>query len=217
MPVMKDVCKHEGKRVLLVEGRTDCFVIDALTSKFGLSGGFGIYECGSDVSLLKRLNALILQPDPPEVIGVVLDADYPGIDRRWQQVRQKLKPHPYVFPKTPSPDGTMLENSKEGLPLIGIWFMPDNRRTGMLEDFLLEMVGETDLKMAENCVDNAREKGAATYKDVHHSKALIHTWLSWQDEPGRPLGQAITANVLKPGSPSAKEFADWLRRLFKNQ
>src|SRR5436190_24268592 len=25
------------------------------------------------------------------------------------------------------------------------------------------------------------------------SKALIHTWLAWQEKPGRPLGLAITA------------------------
>ena len=73
--LMKDFCKHEGKKVLLVEGKDDCHVILALCAHFNIPGTFGIYECGSDISLLKRLNALILQPDPPETIGIVIDAD----------------------------------------------------------------------------------------------------------------------------------------------
>lgn len=85
---------------------------------------------------------------------------------------------------------------------------------GMMEDFLMEMVDERALQSAENCIAGAREKGIATYKPAHHSKALIHTWLSWQDEPGKPLGQAITRQVLKPETEVASIFIDWLKQLF---
>ena len=94
--------------------------------------------------------------------------------------------------------------------------MPDNKKAGMLEDFLMEMANKEALQIAENCIINAKEKGMTTYKQGHHSKALIHTWLSWQDEPGRPLGQAITANVLKPETKLAKAFINWLKKLFKS-
>ncbi|MCP4221302.1 MAG: hypothetical protein GY765_42140, partial [bacterium] len=99
-------------------------------------------------------------------------------------------------------------------PLLGIWIMPDNRNPGMLEDFVMEMVDKKALQAAADCVAKAKEKGFTAYKSPHHSKAVIHTWLSWQDEAGRPMGQAITGQVLKPETKSAKLFIDWLIKLF---
>jgi hypothetical protein len=46
------------------------------------------------------------------------------------------------------------------------------------------------------------------------SKANIHTWLAWQEEPGKPMGQAITAKYLNPKSKQAELFVNWLRALF---
>ena len=37
---------------------------------------------------------------------------------------------------------------------------------------------------------------------------------AWQDEPGRPLGQAITKQALRPHTDIAVRFTDWLTRLF---
>jgi hypothetical protein len=210
---MTEICKHKGKKVLLVEGKDDCHVILALCAHYKIPETFGIYECGSDISLLKRLNALILQPDPPETIGIVLDADVSDIMNRWQQIHQKTKEHGYGFPLSPVQGGTILPEN-EDLPTIGIWLMPDNQTSGMLEDFLMRMVDKEALQTAADCITNAKQKGMASYKSAHHSKAVLHTWLSWQDEPGKPLGQAITANVLKPETGLANQFVNWLQQLF---
>ena len=56
---MSDICKSEAERVLLVEGKDDCHVILALAQYYRLPENFGIYECGNDANVLKRLNALI--------------------------------------------------------------------------------------------------------------------------------------------------------------
>lgn len=45
-------------------------------------------------------------------------------------------------------------------------------------------------------------------------KAEIHTWLAWQKEPGKPLGQAITARYLNPNAPDAQQLIAWIRRVF---
>lgn len=45
-------------------------------------------------------------------------------------------------------------------------------------------------------------------------KANIHTWLSWQEEPGKPMGQAITKRYLDTSAPHAQQLIDWMRRLF---
>jgi hypothetical protein len=47
----------------------------------------------------------------------------------------------------------------------------------------------------------------------HVSKARIHPWLAWQDEPGSPMGQAIGKRDLDAHAPLAESFVDWLRRL----
>lgn len=45
-------------------------------------------------------------------------------------------------------------------------------------------------------------------------KAVIHTWLAWQEEPGTALGQAITKRYLDPSRDPAPAFRNWLLELF---
>lgn len=210
-----ELCKQDLDRVLLVEGTDDCHVVMALCAAHGVAETFGIFECGSDTAVLRRLNALILRPDPPSVIGVLLDADRPSLAGRWQSVRSKLSHHGYRFPDDPASDGTILVDVAD-LPRIGFWFMPDNLSSGMLEDFCQRLAEPQALNFAAACVDTAKQDGLTTFKDAHRSKAIIHTYLAWQDEPGRPLGQAITAQALRPATDIAERFAGWLGRLFSS-
>ncbi len=43
---------------------------------------------------------------------------------------------------------------------------------------------------------------------------IIHTWLAWQREPGRPYGTAISERFLDPNVAEARVIAAWLRKLF---
>ena len=52
------------------------------------------------------------------------------------------------------------------------------------------------------------------FRQVAESKAIIHTWLAWQREPGMPLGRAITARFLDPNVSQVDVIVDWLMRLF---
>ena len=131
-------CRYEGSSVLLVEGIDDCHVVLALCVSHQVPENFGIYECGSDERVLKRLNALIAQPDAPEVIGAVLDADK-EVSSRWQSIVAKLAHHGYTFPETPDVSGTIIDADGD-IPKIGFWIMPDNKERGMLEDFCNEMM-----------------------------------------------------------------------------
>ncbi len=42
----------------------------------------------------------------------------------------------------------------------------------------------------------------------------MHTWLAWQNKPGRPFGTAITARYLDADVPEATAFVAWLEKLF---
>ena len=97
--------------------------------------------------------------------------------------------------------------------------MPDGKSGGMLEDFAASLIRGNDalLRKARTVLDEVEQVVDAEpqrYAAVHRPKALIHTWLAWQRNPGRPLGTAIKAGYLQYDSPAALAFVGWLRRLF---
>lgn len=212
---MSDICKQDTDKVLLVEGDNDCHVVMALCAAHSVPETFGIYQCGSDVGVLKRLNALIVRPNPPQVIGVMLDADKPSLKGRWDSIKSKLKNnnHSYALSITPDVDGTIIDSVVDE-PKLGFWLMPNNQNSGMLEDFCAELAEPTSLLFARECVEHAYGRNVTTFKEVHRSKAVIHTYLAWHDEPGYPLGKAITRQALRPHTDVAVRFTNWLIRLF---
>ncbi|MGM0456896.1 MAG: DUF3226 domain-containing protein [Cyanobacteriota bacterium] len=207
------ICQQDTNKVLLVEGTTDCHVVMALCQACGVPETFGIYQCGSDVKVLKRLNALIIRPQPPQVIGILIDTDDTPIARKWQSLQQKLRHYHYAIPAEPEQNGTILESAQEE-PKLGIWFMPNNRDSGMLEDFCANLADARTLDFAQQCVEQASEQQLTRFKPTHRSKAIIHTYLAWQDEPGYPLGRAITRQSLSVNQPLAVSFTNWLTQLF---
>jgi hypothetical protein len=211
---MRDVCREDTDKILLVEGDNDCHVVMALCAAHTVPKTFGLYQCGSDVGVLKRLNALIVRPNPPHVIGVMLDADNPSLEGRWKSIKAKLGHYSsYAFPAIPDIDGTIVESVADE-PKLGFWLMPNNQDSGMLEDFCAELAEPASLAFARECVEEAHAKKVTTFKQVHRSKAVIHTYLAWQDEPGYPLGKAITSQALRPHTDVAIRFTNWLIRLF---
>lgn len=212
MPVQNRERLFDEPRLLLVEGKDDFHVISALCEVNELPENFSIFDCGSDAEVFNALRALLSRADPPETVGVVLDADE-KVESRWQSIRDKLQHYPYHLPDVPDPGGTIVE-AVEDLPRLGFWLMPNNVDPGMLEDFCRQLAPDDAIAFAEDCVTQARKKSFATFRDAHRSKALVHTYLAWQDEPGKPLGQSITARVLRPKTTIAATFADWLRALY---
>lgn len=212
MSPMNNGCNYEGAKVLLVEGADDCHVVMAVCAAHDVPQTFGIYACGNDDRVLKRLNALIVQPDPPGTIGIVLDADHDA-NQRWREVRTKLRAHNYIFPEYPAMNGTIID-TPANMPKLGIWLMPNNRESGMLEDFCLTMVDAATQAYVSNTVMNAQKEGRCTFKPIHFTKAVIHTYLAWQNEPGSPLGLSITRHALQAQTEVAIAFTAWLNRLF---
>lgn len=94
--------------------------------------------------------------------------------------------------------------------------MPDNIRTGMLETFVLALrVGDPVLHdHARDATSQARVLGAP-FRDTHREKAELHTWLAWQDPPGRQLHDAVRARKLPPAPPVTGPFVAWFRQIFE--
>jgi hypothetical protein len=94
--------------------------------------------------------------------------------------------------------------------------MPNNAVHGMLEDFVRIIIPEDDLLLpfVEKGISEIEASALEKYLPMHRSKALIHTWLAWQESPGTPMGQAITKSYLNHNHQLCALFVAWLNSLF---
>jgi hypothetical protein len=197
---------------LLVEGSNDVNVCYHLLRHYGLAERVTIVDKKGIENLLRSLKVELLGSGKRH-IGIVVDADQ-DLSGRWQSLQDILRNAGYrTVSASPVSDGTVLQGGKQ--PTVGIWLMPDNRISGMLEDFLSFLVPNDDSlwTTAEEVVERVI-KLDCRFPEVQKIKAHIHTWLAWQKEPGKPLGQAITKRYLDPSAPTAQHFIGWIRRVF---
>ena len=94
--------------------------------------------------------------------------------------------------------------------------MPDNQSPGAIEHFLETLINDEDplIEFARKSVDDAIEHGAQIVES-NKLKAVLRTWLAWQDTPGLPYGTAIRAKFFEHNSDLANSFVDWFKRLYK--
>jgi hypothetical protein len=201
--------------VLLVEGPVDREVVYHLCNhhrldnrgRFETEAREGYEEVRDNVSIRLRTPTI-------RTLGIVVDADE-DLARRWNDLRAVLARGGYTsLPDTPDEHGTIIP-AEGTLPRIGIWLMPDNKLLGMLEDFLHRLVREGDslIARAHTAVDGI-PTNERLFKDTYRSKAILHTWLAWQEEPGTPLGLSVTRRYLDGDHDLARSFIGWLDRLF---
>jgi hypothetical protein len=147
--------------------------------------------------------------------GFVLDADL-SLSDRWAAIRAPLSKLGFSPLASPAADGTILEHQGRR---VGVWLMPDNQRAGKLEDFLARLIPQGDAcwPWAQETVDIAKIKHAAPFAEKDRSKAEIHTWLAWRENPGQPFGTAITATSFNHDAALAAAFVAWMNRLFRDE
>ena len=95
--------------------------------------------------------------------------------------------------------------------------MPDNRQSGMLEDFLQTLIADEDslIEFARTATTEAKQTHGATFPDAHEAKAQIRAWLAWQEKPGLPFGTAIRERFFRDDSPVATVFVNWFKQLYQ--
>ena len=208
--------------LLIVEGKDDMHVMFALRDKLGMKA---IYEVETredkgteNVDTLLRSISVDAKKSGRAALGVIIDRDTndPSKNKnRWKQIREILAPMGYGVTDAPPADGAVFASPELGFAKVGIWLMPDNQNTGMIEDFMRQLIIENDecLSFAEETLDRLEAKNIQRYKKVHRAKALMHTWIAWQDKPGIPLGQSTT-RYLDTNTKLCQRFAGWLNRLF---
>lgn len=208
-----DVIKEDKLNYILVEGQDDFHAISHLLRFYNLETQVTIQPPKQGIdNLLESLEVELMRRAETR-LGIVVDADI-DIASRWQSLSHRLLRAGYeAIPPQPDPEGTILKQAEK--PLVGIWLMPNNTISGMLEDFigLLIPLGDILWPMAKDSVQQVIAADRR-FPETQVMKANIHTWLAGQEEPGKPMGQAITKRYLDATAPHAQQLINWLRRLF---
>jgi len=204
-----------------VEGETDRGVIAALMEANGVpwpdppDSPVWIEACGS-VDEILRPEVIEVEAKRPglQALGIVVDANGDAAGR-WDELRTCCRSEFGDLPEEIPAGG--LEMTPTRGPRLGVWIMPDNRFAGKLEDWLAGLIPEKArplYQLARSCVSD-EEGRDAPFGAVHRTKAEVHTWLAWQDEPGLRLYDAVQDRVIDPTRPESQPFVKWFRGLFR--
>jgi hypothetical protein len=169
---------------------------------------------GKDAILAEGYLIGLLKERRLRTLGVMLDADNDAQGCHGR-IRHRCSA---VIPNIPMglPAGGLIVERDDDHPRFGVWVMPDNTSHGDLETFLRYLVPDSAEPVwahAVHATTRARELGAG-YREAHLAKARIHTWLAWQDPPGKPFGLALTEQLFDRRSPKADPFVRWFRQLY---
>ncbi len=207
--------------LILVEGKSEVNVLPELCRLCGIdTTNFEIKKENSLSELKKALKTHLKSTNTLRKLWVIIDADV-NFDAAWQSIKDiLLRSGKYSFDMhTPLPeDGFVVKPDDKADLTIGVWIMPNNKDVGMLEDFMMKLIPETDalLPIADSIVeeiDSKRHAHSGIFKVVHKSKAKIHTWLSWHDAPGESLSVAVQKRLFATDKVLCSNFIKWLNTI----
>lgn len=209
----------DGRNILLVEGDNDKHVVMHICNKLDIprpSYENIISRDGVDGVIKALPEQIMISNGEEDVVGAIVDADT-NLSKRWDQICEKIEGFGYDdVPSKPVKDGTIIEPTDDDdkfLPRLGFWIMPDNQSTGILEDFLHSLIPESGSLYSHvtKSVDSIPDRRFTQEKEP---KAIVHTWLAWQEDPGLPMGLSVTNDRFDLDAPEVDAFVSWLKRLY---
>ncbi len=175
---------------------------------------FEIKNCDGIRNLLSALRIELKGEVDNHRYGIVVDADT-DIAASWTSLFKILVDSGYdTVPAIPGDDGVIVK--QDGLPTIGLWLMPNNKLPGAIEDFV-SFLGPQDDELwpiAQSAVQQAMSI-KCNFRSSYVMKARLHTWLSWQEEPGTPMGHAITKEYMSANAKHALNLIKLFRNVFE--
>ena len=207
---MSRLIAEPSEHLLIVEGPDDLHVLRHLRERQNSLPTFCIEDKGSDSELL---NSIVLEArvEDRKALGILIDAN-DNLSARWDALSYRLSSEGIQTPAIPDPNGTIINTLEK--PRIGIWLMPDNRVPSELEDFIAQMIPQSDAvwPLSRRYVDGI-PRAERKFTEGKQLKAKIHAWLAVRAEPRR-MGLAIRARDLKVEGELCQRFVAWLTRLF---
>jgi len=212
---------------LIVEGN-DAIVLANILMKRGLNPPKGysnpskftnkfVKQAGSISQVELTLENALNQPDLTN-IGIIVDADQVGAVARKEALIEKIA----IILNQPIPAELTFDAygclwQVADTLKVGVWVMPNNQENGYLEHFLLELIdGENaTFQFAQTKLEELMQEEFCEFTEIKKQKALLHTYLAWQKNPGLPMGTAVQANYLNARYSQADNFENWFKQVFE--
>lgn len=182
--------REEGPtdKVLWTEGQDDCHVCYSLLGHYSIPEAFSVQDQGGWENIREILGPTLLANNEI-ALGLIVDADADA-KGRWSTMRSIMTTYGYdSVPEEPHPGRTIIQ--QEDRTTVGVWIMPDDVLSGMLEDFARSLMPPQD-RLYSRAIEtvNSIPEEERLFKLSYLTKAVMHTWLAWQKEPGLPMGRA---------------------------
>lgn len=176
-------------KLLIGEGKAEEIFFRELINTMNLNNDeILITSYGGKDNLTNFLETLPLIPGYDELksLGITRDADN-SIQSAFQSVNSILNKHKLPMPKSLN-NLTAQNNSIK----ISLFFLPDNKNSGMLEDLLLNSLENDPILY---CIDSYFEcvKNQTGKQPKNMAKAKIHAWLASQKNSDKSLIDATKA------------------------
>ncbi len=203
--------EQASRKVLLVEGIDDKYVVEKLCERHNFEVEFDILNSGGFPELKKAIR-LQARVEGREALGLLVDANENPAGR-WDGVTHQLRMEGYGPPRQMASNGTIIGGVGRR-PRVGVWLMPDNSSKGQLEDFVQKLIpnGDSVWPLATDYIEDIPE-GERKFTLGKMQRAKVHAWLAAREEP-RKMGLAIQAGDLDADAQPAIYLIGWLRRLF---
>lgn len=227
----------ERDQLLLVEGESDRPFFERVCDELKLSAQVQVApprvrggSHNNKEGVFRLLPTLIMQLNDGSLkrLSVVVDADFDpggglGYQRTLDRFAAVLNAKGYTLATTPPQLRGMTFKHSDGLPDLGLWIMPGNRRDGALEDFITMCVSQPEQPLfqhAERVVSELPQRVVTVppqpkFSAAQRTKAEVASWLAWQRLPGRDLAFTLEEDLLDRNSPSFIGFTEWLRRIHR--
>ena len=209
--------KIQSHQLLAVEGKDECYFFEALLKYLQIEA-VQLLDIGGKDQFSEKFQALYNMEkfETLKVIGFVRDAETNLAGNAFESIGSLLKKYELPVPSLP---GSITSRSVPTLITTGIFIMPDNNKTGMLESLCLQTIAATDRSQCietfvtcfQSCLTpEEREK----YKEP---KSRVLAYLATKPPIVNSLGLAAQKGYWDFGHPCFQEIITFLRQLFPNK
>jgi len=212
---------------LIVEGK-DAIVLSNILKKRRLNPPLGyknkdkfIEEFVIETIGISKVTSVLKDAlNKPEIsnIGVIVDANDKGFESRRTLILNtvsnvlEIDKGNFDFIN----DSGLVFKPLDGLT-IGFWVMPNNADSGYLEHFISALINSTDstYNHSQKIVTELLKEEWCNFSETSKQKAILHSYLAWQEKPGLPMGTAVQASYVNASSPNADKFQSWFENTFE--
>lgn len=198
-------------KLLLVEGKDEINFFKALCKYLNIDD-IQIIETGGKEKLKSELPAVLLMRnfENVESVAVIQDADN-SLDSAVDSIKYLLSKH-----KLPVPEGHTSFKTTSGMK-CGIFIMPGNRESGMLENLVLDTVDGHLVKIeSDKYIDALRIKltddGTLKFPQNEH-KARLHAYLAGMEKHVSSLGLATQKGYFNLDSEHLDDIKTFLQSI----